>query len=54
MRSRNRSRLGAAGCPTLGPADRLGVPAVLTNAVRCADPGQRRIADVLERRGCCG
>ncbi|MFB6864271.1 DNA polymerase III subunit alpha [Streptomyces virginiae] len=33
---------------TLGLADRLGVPAVLTNAVRYADPGQHRIADVLD------
>ncbi|MFF8264199.1 hypothetical protein [Streptomyces virginiae] len=34
--------------PTLGLADRLGVPAMLTNAVRYADPGQHRIADVLD------
>ncbi|MFJ6017529.1 DNA polymerase III subunit alpha [Streptomyces sp. NPDC092952] len=33
---------------TLGLADRLGVPAVLTNAVRYADPGQHRVADVLD------
>ncbi|MGW6706814.1 PHP domain-containing protein, partial [Streptomyces sp. NPDC054956] len=33
---------------TLDLADRLGVPAVLTNAVRYADPAQRRIADVLD------
>ncbi|MGW6877420.1 DNA polymerase III subunit alpha [Streptomyces xanthophaeus] len=33
---------------TLGLADQLGVPAVLTNAVRYADPGQHRIADVLD------
>ncbi|MGW7063561.1 DNA polymerase III subunit alpha [Streptomyces sp. NPDC054904] len=33
---------------TLGLADRLGVAAVLTNAVRYADPGQHRIADVLD------
>ncbi|MFJ5026090.1 DNA polymerase III subunit alpha [Streptomyces goshikiensis] len=33
---------------TLGLADQLGVPAVLTNAVRYADLGQHRIADVLD------
>ncbi|MBT2470073.1 DNA polymerase III subunit alpha [Streptomyces sp. ISL-66] len=33
---------------TLGLADRLGVPAVLTNAVRYADPAQHRLADVLD------
>ncbi|MGW6875914.1 DNA polymerase III subunit alpha [Streptomyces xanthophaeus] len=33
---------------TLGLADQLGVPAVLTNAVRYADPAQHRIADVLD------
>ncbi|MFK0202121.1 DNA polymerase III subunit alpha [Streptomyces lavendulae] len=33
---------------TLGLADQLGVPAVLTNAVRYADPGQHRVADVLD------
>ncbi|MFF7505158.1 DNA polymerase III subunit alpha [Streptomyces lavendulae] len=33
---------------TLGLADRLGVPAVLSNAVRYADPAQHRIADVLD------
>ncbi|MFB6832612.1 DNA polymerase III subunit alpha [Streptomyces hydrogenans] len=33
---------------TLLLADRLGIPAVLTNAVRYADPGQHRIADVLD------
>ncbi|MFJ9598015.1 DNA polymerase III subunit alpha [Streptomyces virginiae] len=33
---------------TLGLADRLDVPAVLSNAVRYADPGQHRIADVLD------
>ncbi|MFD8692713.1 DNA polymerase III subunit alpha [Streptomyces sp. NPDC059651] len=33
---------------TLGLADRLGIPAVLTNAVRYADRGQNRIADVLD------
>ncbi|MEN8651677.1 DNA polymerase III subunit alpha [Streptomyces sp. 21So2-11] len=33
---------------TLQLADRLGIPAVLTNAVRYADPGQGRIADVLD------
>lgn len=33
---------------TLGLADRLGIPAVLTNAVRYADPAQHRIADVLD------
>ncbi|MGW7315750.1 DNA polymerase III subunit alpha [Streptomyces sp. NPDC054865] len=33
---------------TLGLADRLGVAALLTNAVRYADPGQHRIADVLD------
>ncbi|MER7699218.1 DNA polymerase III subunit alpha [Streptomyces sp. NPDC096095] len=33
---------------TLALADRLGVPAVLTNAVRYADPAQHRVADVLD------
>ncbi|MGA4544173.1 DNA polymerase III subunit alpha [Uniformispora flossi] len=33
---------------TLQLADRTGVPAVLTNAVRYADPGQHKIADVLD------
>ncbi|MFF4531581.1 DNA polymerase III subunit alpha [Streptomyces sp. NPDC001407] len=33
---------------TLGLADRLGIPAVLTNAVRYADPGQHPLADVLD------
>ncbi|CAM5622722.1 DNA-directed DNA polymerase OS=Streptomyces alboniger OX=132473 GN=dnaE PE=4 SV=1 [Streptomyces alboniger] len=33
---------------TVGLADQLGVPAVLTNAVRYADPGQHRLADVLD------
>ena len=33
---------------TLGLADQLGIPAVLTNAVRYADPGQHRLADVLD------
>ncbi|MFE2342918.1 DNA polymerase III subunit alpha, partial [Streptomyces sp. NPDC059431] len=33
---------------TLGLADRLGIPAVLTNAVRYADPAQHRLADVLD------
>ncbi|MFF0549663.1 DNA polymerase III subunit alpha [Streptomyces sp. NPDC004311] len=33
---------------TLGLADRLGVPAVLSNAVRYADPVQHRLADVLD------
>ncbi|MGW6688358.1 DNA polymerase III subunit alpha [Streptomyces sp. NPDC054961] len=33
---------------TLGLADRLAVPAVLTNAVRYADPSQHRLADVLD------
>lgn len=33
---------------TLGLADELGIPAVLTNAVRYADPAQHRIADVLD------
>lgn len=33
---------------TLGLADQLGIPAVLTNAVRYADPAQHRIADVLD------
>ncbi|MBT2450700.1 DNA polymerase III subunit alpha [Streptomyces sp. ISL-43] len=33
---------------TLALADRLGIPAVLTNAVRYADPAQHRIADVLD------
>jgi error-prone DNA polymerase len=33
---------------TLGLADQLGLPAVLTNAVRYADPGQHRLADVLD------
>ncbi|MCX4826168.1 DNA polymerase III subunit alpha [Streptomyces sp. NBC_01142] len=33
---------------TLALADRLAIPAVLTNAVRYADPAQRRIADVLD------
>ncbi|MFE4258195.1 DNA polymerase III subunit alpha [Streptomyces sp. NPDC056883] len=33
---------------TLGLADQLGVPVVLTNAVRYADPGQHKLADVLD------
>lgn len=33
---------------TLALADRLGIAAVLTNAVRYADPAQHRIADVLD------
>ncbi|OEJ22466.1 DNA polymerase III subunit alpha [Streptomyces subrutilus] len=33
---------------TLGLADRLGVRAVLANAVRYADPAQHRVADVLD------
>ncbi|MET9103763.1 DNA polymerase III subunit alpha [Streptomyces antibioticus] len=33
---------------TLMLADRLAIPAVLTNAARYADPGQHRIADVLD------
>ncbi|MFI8515320.1 DNA polymerase III subunit alpha [Streptomyces sp. NPDC085460] len=33
---------------TLLLADRLGIPAVLTNAVRYADPAQHRLADVLD------
>ena len=33
---------------TMGLADQLGVPAVLSNAVRYADPGQHRLADVLD------
>ncbi|MGC5400755.1 DNA polymerase III subunit alpha [Streptomyces sp. DT20] len=33
---------------TLGLADRLGIRTVLTTAVRYADPGQHRIADVLD------
>ncbi|MER5549759.1 DNA polymerase III subunit alpha [Streptomyces sp. NPDC002589] len=33
---------------TLRLADRLAIPAVLTNAVRYADPAQHRIADVLD------
>ncbi|MFI5987777.1 DNA polymerase III subunit alpha [Streptomyces sp. NPDC051555] len=33
---------------TVGLADRLGIRAVLTNAVRYADPAQHRIADVLD------
>ncbi|WP_128380429.1 DNA polymerase III subunit alpha [Streptomyces cavernae] len=33
---------------TVGLADQLGVRAVLTNAVRYADPGQHRLADVLD------
>ncbi|SEG80601.1 DNA polymerase III, alpha subunit [Actinacidiphila yanglinensis] len=33
---------------TLALADRTGTPAVLTNAVRYADPGQHRLADVLD------
>lgn len=33
---------------TLTLADRLAIPAVLTNAVRYADPAQHRIADVLD------
>jgi error-prone DNA polymerase len=39
---------------TLGLADQLGIPAVLTNAVRYADPGQHRLADVRTPHGCCG
>lgn len=33
---------------TLGLADNLGIPAVLTNAVRYAHPAQHRLADVLD------
>ncbi|MGI5508826.1 DNA polymerase III subunit alpha [Streptomyces sp. CA-106131] len=33
---------------TVGAADQLGVPVVLTNSVRYADPEQHRIADVLD------
>ncbi|MGW6706854.1 DNA polymerase III subunit alpha [Streptomyces sp. NPDC054956] len=33
---------------TLGLADQLGIPVVLTNAVRYADAGQHKIADVLD------
>lgn len=33
---------------TMALADRLGIPAVLTNAVRYADPAQHRVADVLD------
>ncbi|MFF9786284.1 DNA polymerase III subunit alpha [Streptomyces nigrescens] len=33
---------------TLGLADQLHIPAVLTNAVRYADPHQHRVADVLD------
>ncbi|WP_369524684.1 hypothetical protein [Streptomyces agglomeratus] len=33
---------------TLALADRVGVTAVLSNAVRYADPAQHRIADVLD------
>ncbi|MFF3958477.1 DNA polymerase III subunit alpha [Streptomyces sp. NPDC001890] len=33
---------------TLALADRLQIPAILSNAVRYADPGQHRIADVLD------
>ncbi|WP_331762240.1 DNA polymerase III subunit alpha (plasmid) [Streptomyces sp. NBC_01527] len=33
---------------TLGLADRLSIPVVVTNAVRYADPAQHRIADVLD------
>lgn len=33
---------------TLGLADQAGIPAVLTNAARYADPGQHRLADVLD------
>ncbi|RZB19566.1 PHP domain-containing protein [Streptomyces sp. F001] len=33
---------------TLTLADQLGIPAVLTNAARYADRGQRRLADVLD------
>ncbi|MET7695254.1 DNA polymerase III subunit alpha [Streptomyces sp. NPDC005483] len=33
---------------TVGLADQLGVRAVLSNAVRYADPGQHRLADVLD------
>ncbi|MFD7620201.1 DNA polymerase III subunit alpha [Streptomyces sp. NPDC059802] len=33
---------------TLGLADELGIPAVLTNAVRYAHPDQHRLADVLD------
>ncbi|MFJ5851094.1 PHP domain-containing protein [Streptomyces sp. NPDC092903] len=33
---------------TLALADHLAIPAVLTNAVRYADPGQYRLADVLD------
>jgi error-prone DNA polymerase len=33
---------------TVGLADQLGVPVVLTNTVRYADPAQHRLADVLD------
>ncbi|MEU0946895.1 DNA polymerase III subunit alpha [Streptomyces canus] len=33
---------------TVGLADQLGVPAVLSNAVRYVDPAQHRLADVLD------
>ncbi|MDJ0346863.1 DNA polymerase III subunit alpha, partial [Streptomyces sp. PH10-H1] len=39
------SRLAAH---TVGLADRLGIPAVITNAVRYADRSQHRVADVLD------
>ncbi|MFW3470141.1 hypothetical protein ACN24M_01410 [Streptomyces microflavus] len=39
---------------TLAPADHLGIPAVLTNAVRYADRSQHRVADVLDAAASCG
>ncbi|MFJ2937928.1 DNA polymerase III subunit alpha [Streptomyces sp. NPDC087219] len=39
---------GRLAAHTLGLADRLGISAVLANAVRYADPGQHRLADVLD------
>ncbi|MFD9047914.1 DNA polymerase III subunit alpha [Streptomyces zaomyceticus] len=39
---------GRLAAHTLGLADRLGIAAVLANAVRYADPAQHRLADVLD------
>ncbi|MEV6250625.1 DNA polymerase III subunit alpha [Streptomyces sp. NPDC051742] len=39
---------GRLAAHTVGLADRLGIPVVLANAVRYADPEQHRLADVLD------
>ncbi|MFE1909431.1 PHP domain-containing protein, partial [Streptomyces gardneri] len=39
---------GRLAAHTVGLADRVGIPVVLANAVRYADPAQHRLADVLD------